>query len=162
MQFVFAQCHLFSCSPFSSTDLPFQLTSIMSSGSGAADPRAGRPPGAVVDTSRFRRDAEAAATEAPDAEQVQGGAQSGVVMIDGRGALAGIATRDRGSKHALLAEALSDCNKNTSANAASAKVRHSLTFLVLFCPCFYMRSERGKYGPCFAKCAEKRTRKLHF
>ena len=133
MQFVFAQFLFFLAHLFSSTDLPFQLTSLMSSGSGAADPRAGRPPRAAVDTSRFRRDAEAAATEAPDAEQGRGGAQPGVATIDGRGALAGLATSERGSERASLAEAPSDCNENTSANAASAKVRRSLTLLVLFC-----------------------------
>ena len=137
MQLVFAQFHIFLAHLSSSTELPFQLTSLMSSGSGAADPRAGRPPGAAGDTSCFRRDGEAAATEARDEEQGRGGAQPGVATIDGRGALAGLATSERGSKRASLAEAPLDCNENTSANAASAKVRHSLTLLVLFCLYFF-------------------------
>ena len=109
----------------------------MSRGSEAADPCAGRPPGAAGDTSRFCRDAEAAAMEAPDAEQGRGSAQPGVATIDGRGALAEIATSERGSERASLAEAPLDCNENTSANAASAKVRHSSTLLVLFCLYFF-------------------------
>ena len=72
---------------------------------------------------------------APGAALGRGGAQPGVAAVDVRGARGVPAKSERGRGRAALAEAPLDCNKYPAegANAASAKVRHSSTLLVLFC-----------------------------
>ena len=45
VKFAFARLNIFLTHPFSSADFLFQMTSIMSSGSGVADRRAGQPSG---------------------------------------------------------------------------------------------------------------------
>ena len=102
----------------------------MSSDSGAANRRAGRPSGPEGDAPRFRRDAEAAAAAAPGAELGRGGTQPGVAKVDGCGTRAGLATSGRGRGRTSLPEAPSDCDEHASerVSAASAKVRRSLLF----------------------------------
>ena len=107
----------------------------MSSGSGAEDCCAGRPPGDESNTSRFCRDAEAAAVAAPGAELGRGGVQLGGAAVDGLDVGAMLGTSGEGSSPVALAKKPLDCNKSLAkgANAASSKVRHSLTLFVLFC-----------------------------
>ena len=107
----------------------------MSSGSGAEDSRAVRASGDESNTSRFCRDAEAAAVAAPGAELGRGGVQLMGAAVDGLGARALLGTSGGGSPPAAFADNPLDCNESTAegANAASAKVRPSLTLLVLFC-----------------------------
>ena len=136
--FVFFLTHLFSI-----THLPFQATINMSSGSGAEDCRAGLPPEDESNASRFCRDAESAAVvAAPGAELGRGDMQISSAAADGFGARAILQTSAAGSTPAPLAENPQECNEypDKGATAASAKVRHSLTLLVLF------------YLSCFSNC----------
>ena len=97
----------------------------MSDGSGAADYGAGRPTGdgGVI---------EAVAAAGSGSEQGRDNTRLGVVTVDGQGTCAGLATSEGGGERTSLAEAPSDCNKNSSerVSAASAKARRSFLFHV--------------------------------
>ena len=150
--FVFFLTHLFSI-----THLPFQATINMSSGSGAEDCRAGLPPEDESNASRFCRDAESAAMAAPGAELGRGGVQVSSATVDGFGTCAILQTSTGRSTSAALAENPLDRNKypDEGATAASAKARHRLTLLVLFCLSFFLiallcrltLSPRNKFRP---------------
>ena len=109
----------------------FQVTINMSSASRAEDSSASRP---LRD-----EDAEAAAVADPGAELAQGGVQLGSAAVDGLRARSMLQTSGSGSTPAALAENPLDCKEypDKGATAASAKVRHSLTLLVLFCLSFF-------------------------